>query len=169
MIGIEHLPDWLRLAGLPLLVWAGYTDWKHRLVHADVWRAIAALGLVALGVEILHSEPAGRVLIRTGQAAILTGLLAVVLALVNVGMADVKAVAVFGLWLPRPVFGIGVEVGYWFPLAVVYGAALIGLLLTLPDRMSDREDARWVRVDSVPYITALALSVGGVTAYGVIA
>lgn len=167
MIVLDQLPDALRLAGLPLLAWAGYTDWKHRLIHAAVWRAIAALGLVALGVDIWHRGPAGP-LLETGQALLVTFALALVLAWSNVGLADVKGVAVLGLWLPRPVLDIGLDLGAWFPLAVVYLAAVVGLLLTVPDRLRGG-DAGWVRADSVPYVTALALSVGGVTAYGVIA
>lgn len=131
--------DLFRLLLIPAFGYIAYTDFKTRRVPTRIWYPLLGVGVVLLAWDLISVlDNQRRFWLLSIRTAISLGLL-VPLAygfhrIVNLGMADVKALAVIGLWFPTyPEITIG---GMTMPLfqsqvgvlsiAILLDAAVLG-------------------------------------------
>lgn len=119
---LTTVADSVRLLALPAVAWGAYTDYTRLLVHNTVWKVVAAVGLLALGID---AYAAGGVQPVTHAAyhLVWAGIFATVMIAGNSGLADVYAVLALAIWIPRAPFGLETSVVY--PVVVLTAAVLL--------------------------------------------
>ena len=107
-------PDLLRLLVLPVFAWAAWRDLKTRRLPNWLWPPLLALGLVALGWELLARWPLGTVgdrlfLLQVGLSLLLIAPLGYGFWWIGAfGGADAKAMIVIAVVLPTvPTYVVG--------------------------------------------------------------
>lgn len=88
----------VRLATIPIWIWAAYSDVQTRRVPVEVWGPFVILGGVLVAIETVHHP---RSLLPTAVAILICTLLALVLyRTTGIGGADVKAIISLAVLFP---------------------------------------------------------------------